>query len=231
MTKRKLLEQESNTPKKKKSYSCKFQPVWSATYQTITKSAKGDQFAYCTACNSNFGVYNGGQNDVVRHCQTLAHANNCKSVSATPKMSSIFKSTADPLSDKVTNAEVLFASFVAEHHLSFKVADHFSELVSKMFPDSEIAKKFSCKKQKTANIINEAIAPVSNDKINSLCKQEKFSLLMDESNDKGSDKCVAILVRVLDRPSRKIVTGFLSMPVCNIGTGENLFNCLQEVLL
>ena len=60
-----------------------------------------------------------------------------------------------------------------------------------------------------------------------LCKENKFSIMMDESNDKGNDKCVAILVRVLDESVRKTETKFLAMPVCNIGTGANLFSGQQ----
>ena len=47
----------------------------------------------------------------------------------------------------------MFADFIVQHNLSFATADHFCKNVSKMFPDSTIAKKFSCGKRKTTQIV------------------------------------------------------------------------------
>ena len=66
-------------------------------------------------------------------------------------------------------------------------------------------------------------------KITRLCRKNEFSIMMDESNDQGDSKCVAILVRVFDQDVQKVNTYFLSMPGCSVGTGMNLFTCLQEV--
>ena len=127
---------------------------------------------------------------------------------------------------KVTKAEVIFTNFVLEHNLPFSVADHFTDLCKQMFPDSEVAKLFSCRRLKTTHILNKAIAPIEKKKVTDLCAANKFSIMMDESNDKGNDKCCAILIRVLDRSVKRVVTRFLAIPVCNIGTGANLFSCL-----
>lgn len=59
----------------------------------------------------------------------------------------------------VIEAEALWASFVAEHNLPFSASDHATKLFSKMFPDSEIAKKFACGHTKTAALIKGALAP------------------------------------------------------------------------
>ena len=87
---------------------------------------------------------------------------------------------------------------------------------------------------KTTHIINEALSPKLNNDGVKLCKENKFSIMMDEANDKGNDKCVAILVRVLDESVRKTETKFLAMTVCNIVTGANvnvdLVMCKTRVL-
>jgi hypothetical protein len=44
----------------------------------------------------------------------------------------------------VTNAEVLFTNFLIEHNVPIAVSDHAGSLFRKMFPDSEIAKKYGC---------------------------------------------------------------------------------------
>ena len=40
---------------------------------------------------------------------------------------------------RVIVAETLFANLVTEHSLSFLLADHFTKMFKKMFPDSETA--------------------------------------------------------------------------------------------
>ena len=59
----------------------------------------------------------------------------------------------------VIRAETMFLFAVAEHNLPFSVADHFSDIVKKMFPDSQIAAKFACKNTKCTQIVKQALAP------------------------------------------------------------------------
>lgn len=97
-----------------------------------------------------------------------------------------------------------------------------------MFPDSEIAKKFSCARTKTTAIVKKALAPhFTNKVIDNL--SNPFSLLMDESNDKTDKSCI-ILVRVLDEKLGVVRTRFLDMPIVNIGTAVNLFEALKNSL-
>ena len=49
--------------------------------------------------------------------------------------------------------------FVAEHNLPAAIADHFTNLAPRLSPDSEVAKKFRCKRTKTAQIVKECLAP------------------------------------------------------------------------
>jgi hypothetical protein len=42
---------------------------------------------------------------------------------------------------------------IAQHNCSFSLADHFSDLAPLMFPDSEIAKRYGCRRTKTMAMI------------------------------------------------------------------------------
>jgi hypothetical protein len=54
---------------------------------------------------------------------------------------------------QVVNAEALFTSFLANHNIPFNVNDHFSKLVSRMFPDSKIAAKYGCARTKSSAMV------------------------------------------------------------------------------
>ena len=59
--------------------------------------------------------------------------------------------------DRVTAAETMFANFTAKSNLA--KTDDSSKMVGKMFPHSDIAKKFSAERTTTTQIIKGALAP------------------------------------------------------------------------
>ena len=59
-------------------------------------------------------------------------------------------------------SETLFANFVVEHNLAFSLEDHFTKLLPKICPDSNvnIASNFACGRTKCTQIVTkQAIAP------------------------------------------------------------------------
>ena len=49
-------------------------------------------------------------------------------------------------------------------------------------------------------------------------------------NDQTDRKYFGVMVRYWDKISQEPVTQFLSMPVCNIATGQSLLYAIDEVL-
>ena len=133
-----------------------------------------------------------------------------------------------PQTLKFIEAETLWSKFIAMHNIPFQASDHATKLFHRMFPDSEVAQKFSCGHAKTAAIIKEALGPHYLEK--TLTDMSKFfSVLMDESNDKTDKSCI-ILVHLLDTDEGDVGTRFLDMPIVNIGMAQNLFRALKESL-
>lgn len=114
----------------------------------ISRSKRGNTYAHCDYCHADFSIAHGGggANDVKRHLATSKHLDMLKATSNTPSLTMYTRPS--PIVEGVTRAEVLFANFVAEHNLSFMIADHFTHLTSAMFPDSKTAKAFSVAKTK-----------------------------------------------------------------------------------
>ena len=129
---------------------------------------------------------------------------------------------------RLIEAESLWCSFVAEHNIAFQASDHATKLFHRMFPDSEVAKRFACSHTKTAAIIKEALGPHYTKKaIHDMA--EFFSVMMDELNDKVDKSCI-ILARVFDASVGDVRTRFIDMPIVNIGTAQHLFDALKASL-
>ena len=129
--------------------------------------------------------------------------------------------------EDVIRSETLFTNFVAEHNLPIAVADHFTRLCKQMFPDSKIAKKFTCGRTKTTMIVKNAIAPALEEEHVKQCKTVPFSFRCDECNDTNQQKTLAIVVKYFDEVRVRVVAGFLDMPICNIGTAQSIFDQLN----
>ena len=58
---------------KKKKYLVKFKNSWPSKFGYNRKSFKGDNFAQCAICRSDFSVGHGGENYITKHDATAKH--------------------------------------------------------------------------------------------------------------------------------------------------------------
>ena len=123
------------------------------------------------------------------------------------------------------------AQFIALHNLPFQAADHLTDLVPSMFPDSKIAADFSSKHTKTKSIICDALDPYFKKPVLDLLKSGYFNLMCDESNEKGDQcKLLTILVRFFDSSKDFVVTRHLETVGITDFTAEGIFLALKDVL-
>jgi hypothetical protein len=143
----------------KRKRSCKWSADWKRYH--MTPSNKGASYVCCALCQTDISIASGGIHDVRRHTEGKKHREYARSVaSQVPIRAALQSSSAAASVDRqVTVAEVYFSTLIAEHNLPFSASDHFSKLCKVMFPDSEIAKKFSSGRTKTTAIVKHALAP------------------------------------------------------------------------
>ena len=101
---------------------------------------------------------------------------------------------------------------------------HLFRVCKKIFPDSKIAKSMTCAATKATCIANE-IGHTYNKEVIAHMKATPFTLMIDESNDHGSDKVLALLARTCDpEPETKFVT----MLPCPDGTARAIFKQIDD---
>ncbi|CAH1736808.1 unnamed protein product [Aphis gossypii] len=99
------------------------------------------------------------------------------------------------LKTQIQRAEIKIAAFISEHNIAFLAADHLPGLLQECFPDSEIAKGISTKRTKTTAIIKNVIGSSAKEELVDSLKNNKFSVLTDESTDIGTVKTSCVVVR------------------------------------
>ena len=221
-----MSDSEAGPAAKKAKRSCKWQRSWKP--YNVTASKKGTSYVHCSVCGNDFSAASGGVHEVKRHVESKKHCELARRMTSQSTLTDAFQKGS--LSDQVTQAEVYFATFIAEHNLPFLAADHFTRLCKVMFPDSKIAQGFASGRTKTTAIVKYALAPMLNAEIIKACQSSAFTILCDGGNDQMDKKYFAIMVRFWHEAARQPVMRFLAMPVCNIATAEVLFNALAQEL-
>lgn len=127
-------------------------------------------------------------------------------------------------------AEVLWALKVLSSHYSFKSCEDVGYIFRHMFPDSQIADKFSCGEKKCAYISCFGIAPYFHQQLlNSVKSADGYVLLFDESMSKSTQsKQLDIHVRFWW--DGKVTSRYLTSQFVGHSTAEDLLNELSETL-
>ena len=145
-------------------------------------------------------------------------------------MTETFLSSGNPLVDKVSRAEVKVASMLVQNNIPLSLADELTPLFRDIFPDSEIATKFSSKRTKTACVINGAIAPHFKQNLVETMKEYPFSVSVDGSSDTGVEKMNPMTIRIFDINRGSATARFLDMCMASSSSAEGIFTRMNEVL-
>ncbi|XP_044745067.1 uncharacterized protein LOC123306930 [Coccinella septempunctata] len=110
--------------------------------------------------------------------------------------------------------------------------DHLSQVLSKSFHDSEIAKSFSCRRTKSAaiayNVIGSRFEKILQEDIKgSFCT---YSIIIDESTDISTTKVLGIAIKYFSEKDQMVKTRFLCSVDLQGETAEHLFGAMKVAL-
>nr|XP_042907634.1 uncharacterized protein LOC122271209 [Parasteatoda tepidariorum] len=201
--------------------------TYTAEFPCIKKSNKGEKYAYCTICFSDFLISHGGRNDIHRHVTGPNHAKNIENAENNQRLSKFFK-PPDNVQDEVMRAELLFTSFLVEHNVLLNAASHVGPLFRKMFPKSEIAKRYGCAKTKTASLVHEMAMDRTSEIIKYL-QEQAFTAACDGSHE-ADYKLYPVVVSYFNVDLQRIESTLLAIPnLEGNSTGENISSLLLNV--
>ncbi|KAJ3646043.1 hypothetical protein Zmor_023654 [Zophobas morio] len=118
--------------------------------------------------------------------------------------------------------------FIAEHNLPFLVLDHLSNLLISVCSDSEIARGIHCSRKKGTNYCTQITGPENFNIVANDLKQQWFSLIIDESTDVSTTKCLAVVARYFKE--EKVSDQYLGLIQTQDATAEGIFCSIKSLL-
>ena len=197
-----VTEIEASPPKKIKWYTQQFNAQWlkdPAFKDWLEQDIDDSSHSYCKCCKVT--LKNANKSILLRHKDTERHKRNYESAKSTFKISQFFSKKSSTDDHQIAKSELLFAGYFAEHHIPFAHADNLLALCKRAFPDSQIASKLSMKQTKISYVMQDGIAFHEKLEVANMCRRNKFSIMIDESNFLLllKWKCFAILLLLLER--------------------------------
>ncbi|XP_038058988.1 zinc finger MYM-type protein 6-like [Patiria miniata] len=210
--------------KRKQLYKKEYTEKW----DFIQPSQRGENYARCTLCISDFSIGHSGSYDITQHIETTKHRNIAETKSANRSIRQFMPSNKDY---DLIRAETLWTEYVIEHNMPFVSSDEFTDVVKQMFPDSKIASKFSCRRTKTTAIAR-TLGQQTKDDITHRLRQTRFSLSTEGSSDRGAEEQLyPIVVRYFDENVNRVVGVLLEIATTEKrSTGANIFELLDNAL-
>ena len=231
MATKRPLSSDENIPKVKAKKTRK--QVYLADYAerfpgVIKASGMGPHYAYCEICSSVFSIAASGVYDISVHINGKRHIEKSKNRDKLPRITNFFGKPMTDDEHKVSTSELLFTRFLVEHNIAMEAGTHFTKLLPKLCPDSEIAKKFTCGRTKATALVNFMGENVQNEIVQCI-KDKPYSISSDGSNDQ-SDKFYPLVITFVN-DSGEIKHG-LDVPTVEESTctGQNIFNVISSSL-
>lgn len=119
-----------------------------------------------------------------------------------------FKTGITQINKQKDRAEIKLAAFFAEHNIAFSVADHLTDLLKEIIPDSTLVQEIQLKRTKITAVVKNAIGEGHKVDLANKLKLTKFSALTDETTDVSTVKTACVVVRYFDYDAQKICSAF-----------------------
>ncbi|KAH8042831.1 hypothetical protein HPB51_025883 [Rhipicephalus microplus] len=208
------------------------------------KSGTRNTDAFCILCNCTISCAQHGAAAVKHHAGMKKHIDAAarhrdkdgnllppKLVQGTLDFSNGSANTS--LEHQVSNAETTFALSVVAKGIPFSWGDKATSIYHCMFPDSDIAKKFSCGRIKLARIVSDGLGPYFKGQVvTELCQPNVyFSIMIDETpKPELRVQQLDVLVRYFSSSQQEVVVEHVQSFDLGRATAEIIVGCIEEAI-
>ncbi|KAE8740950.1 hypothetical protein FOCC_FOCC013524 [Frankliniella occidentalis] len=149
--------------------------------------------AYCKACDKTIKC---GKSEIQKHARGEGHEKKLKSMMKQPTLDAFGCVHAQKVKheEAVKTAEIKIASFFVDNNIAFSTSDQLIAVQKEAFKDSKVAQDMTLSREKCNAIVRRVIGREETAEIVKDLQQNLFSIMVDESTDKGQDKNVCAVV-------------------------------------
>ncbi|XP_055909018.1 LOW QUALITY PROTEIN: uncharacterized protein LOC129943532 [Eupeodes corollae] len=207
-----------------KRYKQKYKSSWEIDY-TWLQCVNGSGF--CKIC---FKPLENNKKNLQRHHDSPRHISKVKNEMEMMSIPNLFKQTSvrDSESSK-TKAELTCLMFCIKRNLSIVNMDFLPTLISTVCPDSSIAKTIKCGRTKGTSMLNNIVGPFAQSLIIEQLKNTKFSIIIDETTDVSSTKCLVIVTRFFNNVLNKMTDHFFGLVELQLSDSQEIFSSLKLI--
>lgn len=235
---------------------CKFQSAWleHGEYRHWVRPETSDPYrAKCTICQKSVDIATMGESALkshqisAKHQSKVAAGEGCSSVTSFLQAANVTGTTSQRKNtetssraatldkdcrrlDSVIEAEILWTIKVVSSHYSYSSSATVSEQFQKMFPDSDIARSFTCSEKKCAYIACHGLRPFLASQVLDMEKSDHFVALFDETlNEYLQKKQLDVHVRLWN--NSEVTTRYVTSTFMGHSTADDLMKNLTEALV
>lgn len=210
----------------------KFSENWSEKFPWVIKDKSSIHSARCNICLKTFSIKNGGISDVNQHSKTALHIKNEKQMNSQRTITSCAGPSPGisrpATKDQLLNAEILQALNIVDTNQSFSSSNGDSERFRRMFPDSQIAAKYSQEETKSKYVIQFGLAPYVKEELINEVKKTPYSFKFDESTTSQVKKQYDGYVSFYSTSLGRIVTSYCGSLFVGHCTADDLVDHFFE---
>ncbi|XP_065582940.1 uncharacterized protein LOC136042021 [Artemia franciscana] len=111
----------------------------------------------------------------------------------------------------VTNAEIRLSAWFASEDIPFIKANTLIPVLKACAPDSAVLKNFQMKQTKITGIVKNVLAPYEQSRLSHDLRKSFYSLVIDETTDRGTIKSLVIIVKYKHPNTQAVKEEFLGI--------------------
>ncbi|XP_036322244.1 uncharacterized protein LOC118736257 [Rhagoletis pomonella] len=179
--------------------------------------------AFCIACDKTILNH---LTHLKNHEKTTFHVVNLERKKKQLSIDKFLGPEHQKFQQQVRDAELTLVMFLITHNLPFLLMDYLPGLLTECCPDSNIAKNIKCGRTKSVQL-TEFLSNLASKNIVNYLKQNKFSLIVDETTDVSMKKCLVLVARYVDSV-HVVHDRFLAMIELAQADAQTIFFAIKE---
>lgn len=170
-----------------------------------------------------------GKSEIEKHAEGKKHRKCVEAVKSTKSVMDMPSVSGQGKETQVKQGELILVSFLNEHNVPHSVIDHLVPAVQAACPDSDIAKSFRCGRTKCSAIVKNVLGAEVRDDLFEHLRNNHFSLIADESTDKGCTKHLASVARVAT--AHGVKDSFFALIPLSSATAVSLYDHIKRLFI